>query len=263
MSTDKVMNYPKQPPFSSNFIAEIFPEHLNEEEKCVLALYVEYLLIGVTSELSQIFGSEIASINKKTLVHIVNRELYITEENQSWCLNQAALNLIGQINKGLKGVLKKYHACAFTSSTLEYRQYNIEKFNQYKLLVLLCVTRLAKMGSPSSTIHKILSEIRQLSLGKRDELLPHLPDPCINELKILINELDESRHSEDVEESIKSFLSYYFVSFNDAYSRNIRREYNKRDAERAVTTIVVSPKSREDEDDEGYVVHRLKTEVKK
>lgn len=256
------MNNPKQPPFSSDFVAEIFPDHLKEDEKCVLALHIQFLLLGVTPELSEIFPTEISSINQKVLPYIVNRELYVSEDDQSWLLNQGALDLIGQVKNGLKGVLIKYHACAFTSSTLQNRLYNIDKYNQYKLLVLLCVTRLAKMGSPSSTIHKILNEIRQLSLGKRDELSPHLPDPCINELKTLINILDENRHREDVTERITTFLSSYFVSFNDAYSHNIRSEHNRKSGERSVTTIIVSPKGREDEDDEGYVVHRLKTEVK-
>lgn len=256
------MNQSKQPPFSANFVAEIFPEHLSEDEKCVLALYIESLLLGVTTELSKIFSTEISSIKKEILPYIANRNLYVSEGNHSWLLNQSALNIIEQIKKGLKGVLIKYHACAFASSTLQNRLYNIDNYNKYKLLVLLCVTRLAKMGSPSSTIHKILSEIRQLSSGKRDELLPHLPDPCINELKVLINMLDENRHREDIAEKIVSFLSYYFVSFNDAYSHTIRSEHNRKGSKRTATTIIVSPKVREDEDDEGYVVHRLKTEVK-
>ncbi|MBU2871043.1 hypothetical protein [Colwellia sp. E2M01] len=256
------MNNPKQPPFSSDFVAEIFPNHLKEDEKCVLALHIQYLLLGLTRELSEIFPTEISSINQKVLPYIVNRELYVSEDDQSWLLNQGALDLIRQVKNGLKGVLIKYHACAFTSSTLQNRLYNIDSYNRYKLLVLLCVTRLARMGSPSSTIHKILSEIRQLSLGKRDELLPHLPDPCINELKTLINMLDENRHREDVTERITTFLSSYFVSFNDAYSHNVRSEHNRKSGQRSVTTIIVSPKAREDEDDEGYVVHRLKTEVK-
>lgn len=264
MSAGKVMKHSKQPPFSLNFIYEMFPEHLNEEEKCVLALYVEYLLLGATKELSEIFSIELTAINKDILPHIENRELYTVKDNELWNLNSAGLNIIEEINKSLrkKRMIYKFHATTFISSTLQYRRYNTDKFNQYKLLVLLCVTRLARMGSPSSTIHKILSEIRQLSLGKRDELLPHLPDPCINDLKTLINELDENRHSEVVAERIGIFLSYYFVSFNDAYSRNIRSEFNKSSAERTITTIVVSPKEIVDEDDEGYVVHRLKTQVK-
>lgn len=264
MSVGKVMSHSKQPPFSLNFITEMFPEYLNEDEKCVLALHVEYLLLGSTKELSEIFSIELAAIYKDILPHIVNRELYTVEDNQSWNLNSTGLNIIEGINKAVrkKRMIYKYHATTFISSTLQYRQYNIDRFNQYKLLVLLCVTRLANMGSPSSTIHKILSEIRQLSLGKRDELLPHLPDPCITDLKTLINELDENRHSEIVAERIGIFLSYYYVSFNDAYSHKIRSEFNKKNTERTVTTIIVSPKAREDEDDEGYSVHRLKTEVK-
>tara|TARA_B110000211_G_scaffold227568_1_gene282597 strand:+ start:1361 stop:2515 length:1155 start_codon:yes stop_codon:yes gene_type:complete len=256
------MNQSKQPSFSANFVAEIFPEHLSEDEKSVLALHIKHLLLGVTPKLSKIFLTEISSINQEILPYIVNRELYVSEGNHSWLLNQSALNILEQIKKGLKGVLIKYHACAFASSTLQNRLYNIDNYNQYKLLVLLCVTRLARMGSPSSTIHKILSEIRQLSLGKRDELLPHLPDPCINELKVLINMLDENRHRENIAEKITSFLSYYFVSFNDAYSHTIRSEHKRKSGERTVTSIIVSPKAREDEDDEGYVVHRIKTEVK-
>lgn len=258
------MNKPQKPQFSSSFITEIFPEHLNEDEKCVLALHVEYLLLGVTKDLSEIFSIELATINKDILPHIENRELYTVKDNELWKLNSAGLNIIEGINKSLikKRMIYKYHATTFISSTLQYRQYNIDRFNKYKLLVLLCVTRLANMGSPSSTIHKILSEIRQLSLGRRDELLPHLPDPCINDLKTLINELDENRHNEAVAKRIEIFLSYYFVSFNDAYSRNIRSEFNKSSAERTITTIVVSPKEIIDEDDEGYVVHRLKTQVK-
>lgn len=258
------MNKSKKPQFSSNFIAEIFPDHLNEEEKCALALYIEYLLLGATKDLSEIFSIELTAINRDILPHIENRELYTVKDHELWNLNSAGLNIVEEINKSLrkKRMIYKYHATTFISSTLQYRRYNTDKFNQYKLLVLLCVTRLARMGSPSSTIHKILSEIRQLSLGKRDELLPHLPDPCINDLKTLINELDENRHSEAVAERIGIFLSYYFVSFNDAYSRNIRSEFNKSSAERTITTIVVSPKEIVDEDDEGYVVHRLKTQVK-
>lgn len=264
MRTTKVMNKSKQPPFNSNFVTEIFPEHLNNDEKIVLALYIEYLLLGVTKELSEIFSTEIVLIHKNILPHIANRKLYTIVDDQLWNLNSAGLNIIEGINKNIrkKGMIIKYHACAFTSSILKYRQYNIDNFNQYKLLVLLCVTRLAKMGSPSSTIHKVLSEIRQLSLGKRDELLPHLPDPCINELKTLINILDENRHSEDVAERITSFLSHYFVSFNNAYEVNRGREHKRNGGERTVTTIVIDPKAREDDDDEGYVVHRLKTEVK-
>ena len=257
MSINKI-----QPKFSLNFTAEMFPEHLNGEEKCVLALYVEYLLSEVTFGLSRIFSHEIASINKNILPYITNRELYIEVDDKSEILNSIAFNIIEQIQKSLKGVLIKYHACAFISSTLQYRKYNIEKFNQYKLLVLLCVTRLAQMGKHNSAIHSILSEIRQLSLGKREMLLPHLPNPSINEIKILIGKLDERRNDENVSKSIKSFLSHYFVSFNDAYELNRGREFNRISGERTITTMVMSPKEREDDDDEGYVVHRLKTEVK-
>ncbi|WP_159816884.1 hypothetical protein [Colwellia sp. 20A7] len=258
------MTSKKQPEFSFNFITEILPKYLNADEKSVLALHVESLLLAVTPKLAQIFSTEIASIKHEILPYIVNRKLYIGEDNEPENLNALALNIIEEINTDLrkKGMLIKYHACAFISSTLKSRTYNTEKYNQYKLLVLLCVTRLAKMGKHNSAIHSILSEIRQLSLGKRDELLPHLPDPCVNELKILINKLNEGRRNEDVIKSIRSFLSYYFVSFNDAYELNRGKEYKRRDAERTVTTIVLSAKEREDEDDEGYVVHRLKSEIK-
>ena len=258
------MTSKKQPEFSFNFITEIFPEHLNIDEKSALALYVESLLLALTSELAQIFSTEIISIKQGILPYTVNRKLNTAEDNEPGNLNALALNKIERVNTDLrkKGMLIKYHACAFISSTLQSRTYNREKYNQYKLLVLLCVTRLAKMGKHNSAIHSILSEIRQLSLGKRDELLPHLPNPCANELKILINKLNERRQSEDVIKSIKSFLSHYFVSFNDAYELNTGKEYKRSDAERTVTTIVLSAKEREDEDDESYVVHRLKSEIK-
>lgn len=252
----------QQPEFALDFTEEMFPKRLDENERCVLALYIKYLLSGVTSELSRIFSSEITTINKHILPYITNRELYLEVGGESEILNSIAFNIIEQIQKGLKGMFIKYHACAFISSTLQYRKYNIEKFNHYKLLVLLCVTRLAKMGKHNSAIHSILSEIRQLSVGKRDTLLPHLPDPCINELKPLISKLEERRHDEDAGKSIQKFLSYYFVSFNDAYELNQGREFKKQSGERTVTSLVISPKEREDEDDEGYVVQRLKTEAK-
>ena len=256
------MNKSKKPPFSSNFIAEIFPDHLNEDEKCVLALYIEYLLLGVTKELSKIFSTEVGLIDKEILPYITKRKLYISDDDQSWELNEAALNLIGQVKSGLKGVLFKYHACAFISSTLQSRKYNIDKFNQYKLLVLLCATRLTKMGEHNSAIHSLLSEIRLLSTGNRDKLLPHLPEPNINELKTLLDELNKNRSSEYIEKNIQDLLSYYYRPFNNAYEFNRGREHKRKSGERTVTTIIVSPKAREDEDDEGYIVHRLKTEVK-
>jgi hypothetical protein len=260
--TNKAMDKPKKPPFSSNFIAEIFPEHLNADEKCVLALYIEYLLQGVTTELSTIFSAEVSSINKEILPYITRRKLYISDDVQSWELNETALNLIGQVKSGLKRALFKYHACAFISSTLQSRKYNIDRFNQYKLLVLLCSTRLARMGEHNSAIHSLLSEIRLLSTGNRDQLLPHLPEPNINDLKTLLDELNTNRSSEYIEKNIQDLLSYYYRPFNNAYEFNRGREHKRKSGERTLTTIKVSPKAREDEDDEGYVVHRLKTEVK-
>lgn len=257
------MNQSKQPPFSSNFIAEIFPEHLNEDEKCVLALYIEYLLLGVTNELSKIFSTEVGLIDKEILPYITKRELYLSDDDdQSWELNEAALNLIGQVKRGLKGALFKYHACAFISSTLQSRKYNIDKFNQYKLLVLLCATRLTKMGEHNSAIHSLLSEIRLLSTGNRDKLLPHLPEPNINELKTLLYELNKNRSSEYIEKNIQDLLSYYYRPFNNAYEFNRGREHKRKGSKRTATTIIVTPKAREDKDDEGYVVHLIKTEVK-
>jgi hypothetical protein len=158
-------NEKRQPEFSVNFTEELFPEHLNDEQKCVIAVYIENLLLGVTPSLSHIFLAEITTINNYILPYITNRELYIEVDDKSETLNSIAFNIIEQIQKSLKGVLIKYHACAFISSTLQYRKYNREKFNQYKLLVLLCVTRLAQMGKHNSAIHSILSEIRKLSLG--------------------------------------------------------------------------------------------------
>jgi hypothetical protein len=257
------MNKSKKPPFSSNFIAEIFPDHLNEDEKCVLALYIEYLLLGVTKELSKIFSTEVGLIDKEILPYITKRKLYLSDDDdQSWELNEAALKLLGQVKSGLKGALFKYHACAFISSTLQSRKYNIDKFNQYKLLVLLCATRLTKMGEHNSAIHSLLSEIRLLSTGNRDKLLPHLPEPNINELKTLLDELNKNRSSEYIEKNIQDLLSYYYRPFNNAYEFNRGREHKRKSGERTLTTIIVSPKTTEDEDDEGYVVHRLKTKVK-
>jgi len=254
----------KKPEFNLNFVSEIFAEYLSVDEKSVLALHIEYLLLGVTHELLQIFQTEISSITKEILPYIVDRELYISKESKSKQLNSLASHTINLINKGLrkKGMIYKYHATTFMSSTLQYRKYNTDKYQQYKLLVLLCVTRLARMGKHNSAIHSILKEIRLLSTGKRDELLPHLPQPNINKLKILIDDLDEKRRSEYIGESIKKLLSYYFVPFNNAYEVNHGREHKRKSSERTVTTIVESPQEREDEDDEGYVVHRLKTEVK-
>ena len=254
-------NKKQKPEFSLNIITEMFPEHLTEEDKCVIAIYIEFLLSGITPKLSSVFSVEISKINRYILPHIINRELYVDGSSKSIALNSEAFEIIDKVHKSLKGKIIKYHACAFITSILQYRTYNIEQYNQYKLLVLLCVTRLAEMGKHNSAIHSILSEIRQLSIGKRDILLPHLPNPCINEINELIVKLDERRHDEDIGKSTQQLLSNYFVSFHDAYELNQGKEFNRKSSERTVTTMLMAPHEKED-DDEGYVVHRLKTEVK-
>ena len=102
-------NKKQKPEFSLNIITEMFPEHLTEEDKCVIAIYIEFLLSGITPKLSSVFSVEISKINRYILPHIINRELYVDGSSKSIALNSEAFEIIDKVHKSLKGKIIKYH----------------------------------------------------------------------------------------------------------------------------------------------------------
>lgn len=86
--------------------------------------------------------------------------------------------------------LEKYYFSAFIASVMRSPSQDHQQFEQYKAITLLVCAKLYTMGRHESAIKSVCNEIRQWSLGKRNELSNNLPDVIDSEMKKLIDELD-------------------------------------------------------------------------
>ncbi|MGR5064066.1 integrase [Photobacterium sp. DNB22_13_2] len=65
---------------------------------------------------------------------------------------------------------------AFVASTLLRTSYNRAKFDQYKALTLISITRLSFMGKHDAKIKTICDEVRLFANGQRETMAGYLPD---------------------------------------------------------------------------------------
>ncbi|WP_076543070.1 hypothetical protein [Shewanella sp. UCD-KL21] len=152
-----------------------------------------------------------------------------------------------------KKQLEQYYFTAFISSVMLSPSQDQKQFEQYKAITLFVCAKLYMMGRHESAIKSVCNEIRQWSLGKRNELSNNLPDVITIEMIKLLEALD-SKRKEKLEYSNKSRIgrqiSNIYVPYNDCHtgSEGILRKTTLRDPGATPTRLIATPVENEDGD---------------
>lgn len=238
--------------YSNNFINQIFDEHLSEQEKLIVAEYINNLLTSIDNGTGNAFLKEVDLLKDATNNIITQTAKPLKDEEQS------IQTIYTKLQKSRKILI--HHPLAFICTELKFNTYNQSTFDKYKVYVLLCAVRLNGSYNTKNSFDKTLNEIRQLAIGKRDYLLPHLPqNKHLLSLAHLLNELNKRRHNKEYSSSIRQNLSHYFYLFDHAYNytRVISRKRTNSDPRKG-DKIILAPSHSVDEDDEGKQLFELK-----
>ncbi len=119
-----------------------------------------------------------------------------------------------------EGQLKEFYLPAFLMSILNRTSYDQSKFEQYKALTLLSVTRLSFIGTHESKIKDICDDIRLFSQGKRENLAAYMPDIHILSFPLLVAAFQNlvAKDNDDLPPShIVNELNHYRRPFEASY----------------------------------------------
>ena len=143
------------------------------------------------------------------------REVLINEAHKHQRNESITLKSTYQSLQEKRLLLLKYIA-AFISAEIERTSDYVNKFDQYKALSLLSIMHLSCRGDHEHS--PLCNELRQCTLGERDELIKYLPNINTLDLASLIDSLGKLQHIENLNNTsipdqirkIKSSLFYVF-----------------------------------------------------
>ena len=130
----------------------------------------------------------------------------------------------------VKKQLGIHYLPAFLTSDLLLTSYDHQKFDQYKALSFLCAARLSFIGTHQPKIKAICDDVRQFSLGHRENMSAYLPDiyqlnfpQLVVTFNKLVNEENENKLATKVINQLNNYRRPYESSLNytDGYSRNV------------------------------------------
>lgn len=222
----------------ANCLATIFPITFTPEENAAIAQEILRLMGLLNNNFKDVFSEF---------------EFLIIEAEQRCLVENATLNnLLHRIKKDK--TLKTQFVPAFICSELKMVSYNQAQFEQYKALTLIVCLRLMLMGEHDSAVKNVCNEIRLYSDGRRDNLIPWLPDINNRMLHELIVELDTLRQqaSDNPETmTVSNQLSHFYVSYHDSHEFNsgIRRNMSSREFTKTSMIRVSAAESLDDDID--------------
>ncbi|MGF1860898.1 hypothetical protein [Photobacterium profundum] len=184
-----------------------------------------------------------------------------------WLTQQAQNKFITKNEQDTEGVLALivkrkelgvHYIPAFLTSHLILKSYDRDRYLQYKALTLLCVTRLAFIGTHRSKIQSICDDVRLFSQGKREDMAAFLPDihsHTFPELVKAFNQLVDENNIEVPNTRIRNQLNRYRRSYEasldhaDGFTRkSCSTQFNKQ------SQLEISSRKTLEEDDSEYVI---------
>ncbi|WP_028764594.1 hypothetical protein [Shewanella colwelliana] len=219
-----------------NALNNAFPEELTDYHSCIADEIIN--LIEVLSHRYQRDFPELTTIKFLAKKKVKNTQADLEAHKNN-------LSFLYQVLVKEKQ-LEKYYFSAFIASVMRSPSQDHQQFEQYKAITLLVCAKLYTMGRHESAIKSVCNEIRQWSLGKRNELSNNLPDVIDSEMKKLIDELDLKRKEKlEVNKSSKvgHQISNIYVPYNDSYNHNkgILRGTTLRDPGAPRTRLIINP----------------------
>lgn len=117
-------------------------------------------------------------------------EVELLVQRTNTLANQKSNRPLHDVFKSINGnqTIGVHHLPIFIASNLLLTSYDHTRFEQYKALTLLCVTRLAFIGSHQSKIKAICDDVRLFSQGKRENMAAYLPDIHVLDFPSLVVE---------------------------------------------------------------------------
>ncbi|UAA37185.1 hypothetical protein KIH87_10535 [Paraneptunicella aestuarii] len=212
MSSKSDQKYKEE--YGSNLFLHIFNDALNIPQKHAIAHYLKSLIDSPHYSITIEFKKELDKINFACdeIISVSapsNQNPVEIHEIYNWLLK--------------KQWLREYHATAFVCCELKSYSYRKPRFDHYKILVLCSAIRLAEIGDNDSPLNKVFNELRQLGLGKRDDVARTLPNPEDFPLDVLIDRLDILRQDETKSNRVQRSLDGYYVAFKNAYDKKTGR----------------------------------------
>ena len=245
-------NSKKRYSFSRDLLLDIFYPGLNDDEAVSIARYLQSLISKPHSTIQEEFTAELNKINHFTL-NLINHSTK-TKENEN---SVTVADVYRRIKR--EKLLMEHPATAFVCCSLTSRTYRQEKFDHYKLLVLVAAVRLAEIGTNDSPIHSVFLEVRQLGEGYREDLAKFLPDANEYDIASLIEFIDETRNQESISSNIKRCLSGYYIALDHAYYSKEGRTRKGSNNERNKMVLVQSEKTEETEQADTNVIQIRET----
>ena len=235
-----------------NVLTNAFPEELVDNHSCIA-----HEIISLSQLLSyqyQIDFPELETIISLAQGKISNIKTPLEQHKNNLKLIYQALVKNKQI--------EKYYFTAFIVSVMRSPSHDHQQFEHYKAITLLVCAKLYAMGNHESAIKSVCNEIRQWSLGKRNDLANNLPDVIEIDMKQLIDELDSKRKEKfEISKSsrVGSQLSNIYVPYNDSfyYKDGILRNKTLRDPGTPPTTLRVNAIEFEGTDVDTFQVTEL------
>ena len=239
-----------------NVLNNAFPQELVDSHSCIAQEIIN--LSQTLSYQYQLDFPELKTITSLAQLKISNTQIPVDEHKKSLTLIYQALVKNKQI--------EKYYFTAFIVSVMRSPSHDHQQFEHYKAITLLVCLKLYAMGSHESAIEKVCNEIRQWSLGKRNDLANNLPDVIDIDMKRLIDELDSKRKEKfEISKSsrVEKQLSKIHVPYNNSfyYKDGILRSKRLRAPGTPPTTLIVNTIEFEGTDVDTFQVTEL-TEVK-
>jgi hypothetical protein len=226
-----------------NFLNNAFPQELVYNHPNITNEIIN--LSQLLSYQYQLDFPELETIVSIAQLKISNTQTPLSEHKKNLTLIYQALVKNKQI--------EKYYFTAFLVSVMRSPSHDHQQFEQYKAITLLVCAKLYALGDHESAIKSVCNEIRQWSLGKRNDLANNLPYVADIEIKRLIDELDSKRKEKfetNKSSRLGNQLSNIYVPYNDSYYLNegILRKKALRDPGAPSTTLMINPVEFEGQD---------------
>lgn len=219
-----------------NVLNNAFPQELIDKHGSIADEIIS--LTQLLSYQYQLDFPELETIKSLAQLKISNTQIPVDEHKKSLTLIYQALVKNKQI--------EKYYFTAFIVSVMRSPSHDHQQFEHYKAITLLVCAKLYAKGDHESAIKSVCNEIRQWSLGKRNDLANNLPDVIDIDMGKLLDELDSKRKEKfEINKSSRlgNQLSNIYVPYNDSYYLNdgILRKKALRDPGAPPTSLIINP----------------------